>query len=208
MPVKRRDMRNPPFGYTLIEVMFSLVVFMTAITGLVALHAFSSKGVGEAKDHTIAVNIATFFLTELQNEVSSWSEDIEGDFPDAFPESRFPLLRVAYGGLDQWHNLASTLDDFRVGDYLGHSSLDNSNLDSRFCVNYMVSPMEERWPGVTDDSKCRVWKVRVRVSRSRPGQYVSDWNLCEPSKVTARIETSKGDSVVELVAVATREYAK
>ena len=208
MSVKRRKMSRGFSGYTLIEVMFSLVIFMTAVTGLVALHSFSSKGVGEAKDNTTAVNIASFFLTQLQNEVSSWSEDIDGDFPDDFPENRFPLLRVAYGGVDQWHNLGNSIDDFRVDDYLGHKSLPNSDSDSRFCVNYMISPMEERWPGVTNDAKCRVWKVRVRVSRTRPGEYVSDWNLCTPAKVLDRIETSKGDAVIEMVAVATREYAK
>lgn len=209
MQIDKKHRHKKQTGYTLIEVMFALVIFMTSVMGLVSLHAFSSQGVGEAKDQTMAVNIASFFLTQLQNEISGWPgpENLDGTLtlPDDFPTSRFPLLRVAYGAVDAWHNLGD--DDFRVGDYLGHKDLADSDITSRFCVNFMISPMEARRTGAVNDDGCRVWKIRVRVSRTRPGQFVTDWNLCTPAEVDVRI-ASKSEAVVELVGVATREYAK
>ena len=207
-------------GFTLIEVMFSLIVFMVAVMGLVALQRVSLEGAERGRQHTAAVNVASFFLTQLQSEIATWGEHVS---VTSFPSDRFPMLTGAIGGATTlpatWFELNSN-NSLRVDEFLGHSSLDDGNASSRFCVNYMISclesPLDESQnpiPCQTNIDEVTVWKVRVRVSWPKKLQFESGgggtnpWTSCAPDDVNLRVDQTHTDDAVELVAVATRELA-
>ncbi|MCP4599359.1 MAG: hypothetical protein GY847_02290 [Proteobacteria bacterium] len=180
-------------GFTLIEVMFSLIIFMVSLTGLVMLQRVSTQGAQKGKEHTAAVNVASFFITQLQNEISNWwAETVD------LPANRYNLLGNAMPDPDPagWQVLGT-----RVGEFLYHDELDNSS--SRFCVAYRIYPLD----GTAENSSLprMVWEIRVRVSWTKLGQFESDWTDC--TQATDRIDDGI-DEVVELVAIATREFAQ
>ncbi|MDJ0762308.1 MAG: prepilin-type N-terminal cleavage/methylation domain-containing protein [Myxococcota bacterium] len=202
-------------GFTLIEVMFSLLIFIVAVAGLVALQHASAKGSGRGKQLTTAVSAASFFQSQLKNEFAGWTQD--ADHPSsAFPVNRYPMLRKALAnglsgvGVDDWYALDA--DSFRIDGYMGHSDLDIiSDATSHFCVNYLITPLEVPNAATFTESDIAVWKTRVRVSWTKAGQFDSSgnaWKNCVPDSVTDRLTTSFTDDAVELVAVVTREFAR
>lgn len=195
-------------GFTLIEVMFSLIVFIVSLMGMVALQRVSSNGAAFGKRHTAAVNVASFFLAELQGEFAGWP--VHEDFPSTdVSAANYPLLAGALGGdLTEWHQVGP--DQFRVDEYLGHSNLTDNDATSRFCVNYMLT-----MSGDNNANTCKVWKVRVRVSWTKRERFEGEtWKSCAPgdeddsgeSTVAGRIASDR-DEAIELVGVATRELA-
>jgi prepilin-type N-terminal cleavage/methylation domain-containing protein len=203
--------RNGQSGFTLIEVMFALLIFIVALVGLVGLQRVSNTGAFRGKQHTAAVNVARTFLTQLQLEVGNWWDDFNNF---NVPAGQFPLLTPAVVAPDTWINI-HTEADFRVGEFLGHSAMASSdNYEyANFCVNYMVSPLENRPVGQMNNAGVTVWKVRVRVSwtkRSRYGGPTGDnadyWKSCAPTDVAQRL-TDGADEAIEIVGAATRELA-
>ena len=196
-------------GYTLIEVMIALVVFMVALLGLVALQKASVAGVNKGREHTAAVNIARFVMTEIQSEVASWpltqsvasSEDL-------------PMVALGLTTPGRWTALAdgdvAAADDFRLDAYLEHSERDfySSSQDTApFCVHYMLTPLGPNQELI---------RARVRVVWPKWGYYVLEgaasagtWDDCawpgydDPNGLSDRVKYSE---VVELNAVLTREY--
>jgi Tfp pilus assembly protein PilV len=205
----RRGRGGP--GFTLIELMASLVVFMVTVMGLVAMQRASLGAADLARQQTAAVNIARFFMTQLKTEFANWPLDTNNTVPSG---SQFKLIVGDDGGSDiliprdTWHLVGG--DTFRLDEFLGHSSLseegDNSAI-SRYCVNYMISQIEN----VNPAEAAAVWLVRVRVSWTKDGFFNTSgsgaWSSCTSTAVNQRITTDLSDSVVELVGTATREIA-
>lgn len=213
----RRKRRRQCAGFTLVELMASLVVFMISVLGLVSLQR-ATIGAGDfARQQTAAVNIARFFMTEIKTEFGNW--DAAYTVPTTLPVAHFPLIAAGGSGLvarDTWQVLGPTgVNNFRVDDFLGHSLLLDTdgnpanNLFSRFCVNYMITQMEDASINPQDAS---VWLVRVRVSWTKNGFLANNaWENCTPGSVTDRINgtgnVQHSDNAVELVSAATREVA-
>jgi Tfp pilus assembly protein PilV len=212
---------NATKGFTLIEVMFSLIIFMIALMGLVSLQRVSIEGAARGRQHTAAANVASFFFTQLKNEISCWGPNITRPFPG----DRFPMLTNAIGANatlnDIWYEL-NPGDSVRVDDLLGHSKLADGDTSSRFCVNYRISCLETPRDATSNSIPCAqnmdrvtVWKVRVRVSWAQQGQFGNKdgddnnipWTSCDPNDVNYRVDQSRTDNAVELVGVATRELA-
>ena len=197
-------------GYTLIEVMISLLVFMVAVLGLVALQKASVAGTYKGREHTAAVNIARYVLTQLQNEAAIWplaEEEVS--------QARFPLLFAGLASEGSWNLLANDVGpvspSFRLDAYLEHSGRDfYSEVDSApYCVHYMV---ERAGSEARPEDLLR---LRVRVVWPRWGQYAIEgdgptaWKSCNwtgynlSSGISDRLRYS--DSV-ELSGVVTREF--
>jgi prepilin-type N-terminal cleavage/methylation domain-containing protein len=184
-------------GFTLIEVLVALLIFMVAMLGLVALQRASVSGANMGREHTAAVDLARYVMTWLENEAAAWPLADTTPGPPAFAD--LPLLNRGLGEPDTWHTLSSA--DVRFDAYLEHSAEQlYSEVDSaQFCVHYRIAPV-----GSTDDPVAyRAW---VRVTWPKWGQYASGtWNQCE-----ARISDVPSDigkyQVVELTGVVTREY--
>ncbi|MCP4676593.1 MAG: prepilin-type N-terminal cleavage/methylation domain-containing protein [Deltaproteobacteria bacterium] len=212
-------------GFTLLEVMYSLVVFVVALSGLVALQRVSAHGAMQGKRHTAAVNVASFFMTQIQIEFSSWwsQQGISG----VLTGTQYPLIsNVLNGGagIRAWQTL-DTPGDFRIEEYLGHSDLDpavDNDPVSRFCVNYMLIPVQEGEcnpaTGLRPQNGCEIhldyisiWRIHVRVSWTRDGELdvEPDWKDCTPASVDARLaDPLNTDEVIEIVGSATRELAQ
>jgi len=185
-------------GFTLIEVIVALLVFMVAMLGLVALQRASVVGANMGREHTAAVDLGRFVMTWLENEAASWPLADTTPVPLA---TDLPLLNRGLSGADEWQTLSTT--DQRFDDYVEHSgtALYAGGVDSaQFCVHYRVLPLPD---GATDPLAYQVW---VRVTWPKWGQYRSgDWNVCG-SRLSAASTVIGAYQVIELTGVVTREY--
>ena len=211
--------REEEEGFTLIEIIISLVVFMVAVMGMVALQGASIHAASKSRRHTAAVSIARYINAELKSEFAGWDKtQTSADFPaDTFPLLT-SIFRNGGSGPGNWTQLGGSVTgagDFRLDEFLGHNGLTNNNGASRFCVNYRVDPLEIL-PGDQDTETAEpwersVWQVRVRVSWTKEGAFLTNgttWNTCDPTTVETRILTDFSDDVVELLATASRELAR
>lgn len=204
----RRAARAGAGGFTLIEVMVSLLIFMVALLGLIALQRASIAGTNKGREHTGGVNVARYVLTQLQNEAATWP------LAESVPAAEdFPMLALGLGNPGRWNLLPDgegTVDGaFRLDAYLEHSGRDfYADVDSApYCVHYMVEPM-----GPNQE----LLRVRVRVVWPKWGQYVitseedpGTWNDCawpdyeDPGVTGDRVRYS---DLVELSGIVTREF--
>lgn len=191
-------------GFTLIEVMIALVVFMVALLGLVALQKASIAGNNKGREHTAAVNVAEFVMTWLENEATSWP--LDGNPPTA---EDFPMITRALASPGTWTLLPDgegTVDPgFRLDSYGQHSLRGfYAGVDTaQFCVHYMASSL-----GPNQE----LLVARVRVTWPKWKQYAIEgagqWNACDwpgysdPLTFEDRLKYSE---VVELKQILTRE---
>lgn len=191
--------RKTPQGFTLVEVMVSLTVFMIALTGMVALQKASLSAGSKGRQNTAAVSVARYFLTALQSEVMAWPMN----YPTtSFSSTSYPLLSGVFsgGGTDAW--LPSGV---RADEYLGFSTADDPGYE--LCINYMVTPLGA---GLASPADAAAWKLRARVSWTRRGELntINSWTNCSPAAVAQRLAAGGSDEAVELVTVATRGFAR
>jgi prepilin-type N-terminal cleavage/methylation domain-containing protein len=184
-------------GFTLIEVLIALLVFMVAMLGLVALQRASISGANIGREQTAAVNLARYVMTWLESEAATWPIADPGATPS---EVGFPLLSRGISTADTWQTLSST--DVRFDAHLEHSGtpLYTASVDTaQYCVHYRVKPL-----GNPDDQVA--YQVWVRVTWPKWGQYGgTTWKNCA-SRALAGPAVVGTYQVVELTGVVTREY--
>ena len=190
-------------GFTIIEVMITMVVFMIALLGLAAMQRASAVGSDMAHKHTAGVNIARFFMTRLQNELATWPENRHATSAN-FPWTDSPMLyRAASVNPNLWHLLpgnqdGDVSDNFRLDRFLGHSA-NNLEPTSSYCVHYRVQPMDI--PAGGQIQNALVWRLHVRVAWPKHKQYGATptgsdgWMNCDPA-TTMYV----GDSLVDFEA--------
>ena len=220
LSIRTKRTRTNEDGFTLIEIVIALTVFMVAVMGMITLQGASINAATKARRHTAAVNIARYVITELKTEFAGWDKI---QTSTNFPTGTYPLLSGIFSssgaGQGAWarfgDNIDGTLGDFRLDEFLGHAQLENNDGASRFCVNYRVDPLEilpgDANPQGNSAGEHSVWQVRVRVSWTKEGAFGvnnTPWKLCDPTNVDQRIITDGSDDVVEILATATRELAR
>jgi Tfp pilus assembly protein PilV len=201
-------------GFTVIEVMIALVVFMVAVVGLVSLQRASIAGTDRGRQHTAGVNIARYFLNQLKVEISSWEEYPQGAAitncaPDAEITDNLHLVGRALNTdcVGTWKYVAD--DITQVDEFLGHEDMvaadavsTSNNPNSHYCVHYKIDPLP-----LADGLRAIVWQIHVRVAWSKPGQYV-DWENCDPDLFLAGGDRASSSDIVELTGFATRELSQ
>jgi Tfp pilus assembly protein PilV len=198
-------------GFTIIEVMIALIVFMVAVLGLVSLQRASIAGTDRGRQHTAGVNIARYFLNELKVEISNWEEFGPGAVPancapDTDITNNLPLLANALEAtcLGPWTLLADGTT--RVDEFLGHEDMTDNDSNSQYCVHYRVVPFPPH-SVANPGPEALVWQMQVRVAWAKPGQY-ADWQDCDPDKFATGGDRAKSTDIVELTGFATRELAQ
>jgi Tfp pilus assembly protein PilV len=207
------DTRQKQGGFTLIEIMAAMIVFMISVLGLIAMQKASIGAAEKARQQTAANNIARFVTTQIKTEFANWKENtLAPASSQAFPLVSAAIAADALGNdsVDSWVQLGGDVGTaLRLDDFLGHSALTDNDGASRFCVNYKLTPLAPTLPRNAQT----VWRVRVRVTWTRSGgdffQPIGGtaWNVCTPVAIQARIDQS-ADDVVELVTMASREFAR
>jgi prepilin-type N-terminal cleavage/methylation domain-containing protein len=219
MAIQKRTNRvvsSTQSGFTLIEIVIALVVFMIAVMGMVSLQGASINAASKSRKQTAAVSIARFVITDLKSEFAGWDK---AQAITTFPSGRYPLLQTIFGqptAVDEWiqygDNLGQGQGDFRFDEFLGHSGLANNAGASRFCVNYRVNPIEVPvWGDPFAYTEFSVWQIRVRVSWTNEGAFQTNgtaWDVCAPATVEQRILVDESDDAVELTSMATRELSR
>ena len=208
-------------GFTLIEIMIALMVFMVSLLGLVALQRASVAGTNKGREHTAAVNVARFVMSAIQNEVASLPLQVDDM---AINAANYPYLASADLPNGAWGLLpdgaGNTVDDdARLDAYMGHSGqgVYTGGVDSApYCVMYTVQRFVPPGGTVTNPV-VGLYQARVRVTWPRWKQYmaagemsgdewtdcagrlddtattfeVTDWETVELSKILSREYTSK-----------------
>jgi prepilin-type N-terminal cleavage/methylation domain-containing protein len=208
-------------GFTLIEIMIALLVFMVSLLGLVALQRASVAGTNKGREHTAAVNVTRFVMSAIQNEVASLPLQVDDT---ALNAADYPYLASADLPNGAWGLLpdgaGNTVDDdARLDAYMGHSGqgVYTGGMDSApYCVMYTVQRFVPPGGTVTNPV-VGLYQVRVRVTWPRWKQYmaagemsgdewtdcagrlddtattfeVTDWETVELSKILSREYTSK-----------------
>jgi prepilin-type N-terminal cleavage/methylation domain-containing protein len=184
-------------GFTLVEVIVALLVFMVAMLGLVALQRASVSGANMGREKTAAVDLARFVMTWLENEAAAWPLADTHSVPEA---TDLPLLSQGLNDADTWQTISGT--DVRFDDYLEHSeetSLYGAVDNAQYCVHFRVMPL-----GSSEDPLA--YQVWVRVTWPRWGQYAAaTWNACA-ARLDADSTVIGKYEVIELSGVVTREY--
>ena len=208
-------------GFTLIEIMIALLVFMVSLLGLVALQRASVAGTAKGREHTAAVNAARFVMSAIQNEVASLPLQVDDA---ALNSADYPYLGSADLPGGTWRLLPdgsgnAVDDDARLDAYMGHSgqAVYTGGVDSApYCVMYTIQRFVP--PGGTiTNPVVGLYQARVRVTWPRWKQYmetgemsgdawtdcagrlddtatsgeVTDWEIVELSKILSREYTSK-----------------
>jgi type II secretory pathway pseudopilin PulG len=190
-------------GFTLIEVLVALLVFMVAMLGLVALQRAAVSGANMGREHTAAVDLGRFVMTWLENEAAAWPLADTHTVPD---DADLPLLHNGLNEADTWQTLSSD-GDLRFDDYLEHSKTElytgGEAIDSaQYCVHYRV-----RGLGSPEDPVA--YQIWVRVTWPKWRQYNAEgalaWDDCA-ARISTDQEVIGAFQVVELTGVATREY--
>ncbi len=207
---EHRSLRKSECGYTLIEIIAALAVFMIGVMGMTALQSVSISAAAKSRNQTAAVSIARFITAQLKTEFASWDRDKENtaEFPDNYPLLKTIFAEDSSAGtwIQYGEGTEGEVGDFRVDEFLGHSALESNTGPSKFCINYRVDSLENL--GEVEPSQYSVWQIRVRVSWTNEGAYAADWDKCDPTNVERRILTDASDTVVELTSIATREMAR
>jgi prepilin-type N-terminal cleavage/methylation domain-containing protein len=184
-------------GFTLIEVLVSLLVFMVAMVGLVAMQRASISGASLGREQTGAINVARYVLTWLENDAAAWPVS------DTTTPSSLQLLGSALSDTDSstWHTISDDTT-MRFDQYLETSSSAvasygaGSSDTAPYCVGFRVKPL-------SSDQTQVMYQVWVRVVWPRWGQY-SGWQTCDAARLSS-VESSTLQ-VVELTGVVTREF--
>jgi prepilin-type N-terminal cleavage/methylation domain-containing protein len=209
-----RKRRSSNSGFTLIEVMIALVIFIVAVVGLASLQRASIAGTGRGRQHTAGVNIARYFLNQLKVEISNWSEYpqdivINNCAPDAEITNNLPLVArgLNVNCIGTWTYVAN--DITRVDEFLGHEAMvaadtdsTSNNPNSHYCVHYQINPIPP-----ADGLRALVWRIQVRVAWSKAGQYAK-WEDCNPDLFLAGGDRASSSDIVELAGFATRELSQ
>lgn len=194
--------RNGP-GFTLIEVLVALVVFMVAMLGVVALQRASISGASIGRQQTAAVNIARFVMASLQSEAAAWPLAETGTVPAA--TDGLPLLTQGLSAPSTWVALPDVPATTRLDAYLepstsakSYQTVAEADSNAPYCVGFRVEPLSSAEEPV-------VYQIWVRVTWPRWGQYGTGWKDC-----TARLSdtaiTQGTLQVVEMTGVVTREF--
>jgi prepilin-type N-terminal cleavage/methylation domain-containing protein len=216
--------RGTSQGFTLIELMFAMLVFVVSVVGLIGMQKASIGAAKRAKTQTAAYDIARFVTTQIKTEIANWQRTTMAPLVEDGEIDRFPLLGqvlaevtpgVGDNSVGVWVQYGANVNtgadngDFRVDEFLGHSELTGNMGPSRFCVNFSLLPMFANADNIGEQ---HVWMVRVRTSWTKDGYYAPvggfAWTDCSPAAVDARLDPAVAvDNVVELVTMATREFA-
>ena len=206
-------------GFTLIEIMIALLVFMVSLLGLVALQRASVAGTAKGREHTAAVNVARFVMSAIQNEVASLPLDIDDA---AIPTAAdYPYLSSANLGNGAWRLLpdgtgAAVDDDSRLDGYMGHSGqgVYTGGVDSApYCVIYTIQRFVPPGGGVANPV-VGLYQARVRVTWPRWKQYMETGDMSGDAwtDCAGRLDDTAASSevtdweTVELSKIVTREY--
>jgi len=206
-------------GFTLIEIMIALLVFMVSLLGLVALQRASVAGTAKGREHTAAVNAARFVMSAIQNEVASLpltdNDTVLTSTADYPYLSSANLVTGAWGLLPDGTGNAVD-DDARLDAYMGHSgqTVYTGGVDSApYCVLYSIQRFVPPGGGVTDPV-VGLYQARVRVTWPRWKQYMAAgemsgdaWTDCAGrlDDTAAAWEVTDWE-IVELSKIVTREY--
>ena len=205
-------------GFTLIEIMIALLVFMVSLLGLVALQRASIAGTNKGREHTAAVNVARFVMSAIQNEVGSLPLLVADT---ALTSVDYPYLSSADLDNGTWKLLPdgsgnAVDDDARVDAYMGHSGqgVYTGGVDSApYCVMYTIQRFVPPGGGVAEPV-VGLYQARVRVTWPRWKQYMTAgemsgdaWTDCSGRlDDTATAGTVTDWETVELSKIVTREY--
>jgi prepilin-type N-terminal cleavage/methylation domain-containing protein len=180
--------RRAEGGFSLIEIMIAVTVFLIAVAGLLAMLFTSMRANASAAEGTNAVGIAEGFLEEVRLRQMGWTGS-------AAIAVQAPELAV---DLDVWHAPAlGTWAGTEPRDLQGRAMDTTGARKAIYCVSYRVH--QDQGLAIADADEAR---VLVRVAFTADGSEA--WADCAPETVAAALELGGNARAVILSALIRR----
>ncbi len=153
--MSRRRRSRAQRGYTLVELMTALVLFMVSMLGIISLQRLLVTTNAHAKNLATAERIARSWGAHLQLDATQWNTSMGGWLNDAKTWQR--------PGYDATRGFGAAFD--ALGNPLSDSDADKSN--ARYCTHVRMTPLYSSGAGVTGND---VLRAEIRVFWLREGE--------------------------------------
>lgn len=149
-------------GYTMIEVLMALAVMTSGAMGIFALQKASMRGNFEARQMTMATNIARTWLERMRRDALLWTVGGQGAAAANLTTTRYLSSTPATGGLGAWFTPIPPIGSLEsyAFDHFGNDTLNGlvNTTSPEYCVN-----TRSQWvfPGQVLRVDVRVWWNRL-----------------------------------------------
>lgn len=121
-------------GYTMLEIMISVVVMTIGATGILAMQGASVRSNQDASETTIAINFATTWMERIKRDARSWNAIGTADLGGTNTQ----YLKLAATAPGVWTVPTTTAPESAGADYFGFDT--QVAADIRYCVNVRFTP--------------------------------------------------------------------
>jgi Tfp pilus assembly protein PilV len=187
MSLERSAKRRGEGGYTIVELMMGLALFIAGMLALIGMQRLQARANGDARTLAIAQRIAETWASQLQMESLQWQDNL--------------TTAQWLGNVDNgWARPAYQTD--RVGaafDALGRPLKDTEVAQARFCTNIRLTYLFQ--PNVPTSGN-GLMRAEIRVFWLRDGEEVLNASdgLCPTTAVAAdMVEIGKAVDRYEFV---------
>lgn len=167
-PPRQRRTRRP--GYTMIEVMMAIGVMTVGSMGIYALQQAVLRGNQEARQMTVATNLAYSWANRLKRDALTWNTEGAGGLTNTTYLSGVPLSPE----VGEWVlPVPVTSAESYAFDYLGNDT--RAEGDIMYCTNVRL-----RWavPDQAIRADIRVWWARASAGSSDETTDMNLYDLC------------------------------
>ena len=119
-------------GYTMLEIMISVVVMTIGATGILAMQGASVRSNQDASETTVAINFATTWMERIKRDARSWN--LIGTADLGGTNTQYLKLAATANGV--WSVPTTTAPESAGADYFGFDTPVGATPDLvRYCVN-------------------------------------------------------------------------
>lgn len=154
---RRRDCRTAR-GYTMVEVMMALAIFMVAMLGMITMQKAAVSSNAHARNMGMAQHLARAWAAQLEVDATQWKNTLSGDWLTT-GNADTPWFRPAYVGTRK----------FGAGFDAQGNALSDTTADkklTRFCTNVRLSWL---FPNTMSMAGNGVLRAEIRVYWLREG---------------------------------------
>jgi type II secretory pathway pseudopilin PulG len=186
--------RNPPGGFTLIEVLLVIVLTVFGFLGLLSLQARTVQALGEARDQTEATTLGEHFVETVKLEAASWQNDLTL----GWNQPAFRYLKNADQG---WLNAFLDNGTAHMVSKDGNDDVPGTGLDRGILTEFAGAPRKYcvfyRLTSLVANNVFRL-EARVLFRRSN-GTWPQDYQQCRLDRMVHMIRDSANTASVSLL---------
>lgn len=161
----RRARAHSQHGYTLVELMMALALFMVSMLGIISMQRLVVTTNAHAKNLATAERVARSWATQLQLDATLWNTTLIGRLNEAGVWQR--------PGYDLVRGFGAAFD--ALGNPLTDTDADKAR--ARYCTHVRMTPLYGAAAGVTGSGVLRA-EIRVFWLREGESTYGNASSVC------------------------------